>query len=78
MRTLTANGNFDEAQLETAAVQQGALHAQLIVERARTKAAMFEVLTDVQKTQLAEFRQKAEQKKAERMSRRAERKAEKQ
>ena len=75
MADLTANGNFDEAQVQAIAAQQGALHVQLIVEKERTKAAMYAVLTAEQKARIVEMKQKHEQKRAERQAKRAERKA---
>ncbi|MDH3494579.1 MAG: Spy/CpxP family protein refolding chaperone [Acidobacteriota bacterium] len=75
MQSLTANGNFDEGQVQAIAQQQGALHVQLIVEKQRTKAAMYAVLTDAQKAKLAELKQNFEQRRAERKAKWAERKA---
>lgn len=75
LRDLTANGSFDEAQVQAIASQMGSLHAQMIVEKERNKAKMFAVLSAEQKAKLAELRQSFEQKRAERKARRAERKA---
>ena len=75
LNDLTANGNFDEAQIQAIAAQQGALHAQMIVEKQRTKTAMFAVLTAEQKTKVAELKQTFEQRRTERKAKRAERKA---
>ena len=75
LNELTANGNFDEAQVQAIAAQQGALHVQMIVEKQRTKAALFAVLTSEQKAKLAELKQNFEQRRAERRAKWAERKA---
>lgn len=75
IKSLTANGNFDESQVQAIATQMGALHAQMIVEKERTKAAMFAVLSADQKAKLAELKANFEQKRAERKASRAERKA---
>ncbi len=75
LRNLSANGNFDEAQVQAIASQLGSLHAQMIVEKERNKAKMFAVLTTEQKAKLAELKQNFEQRRAERKAKRAERKA---
>lgn len=62
----TAGGNFDEAQVNALAQQQGQLHAQMIVERQRMQAQMFAVLTPEQKAKAAELKDQFEQKHAER------------
>lgn len=55
---LTKNGAFDEAQVTEIANAQGALHAQMIVERQRTQAQVFQLLTDEQKAKAAEMKGK--------------------
>ncbi|MEZ5305858.1 MAG: Spy/CpxP family protein refolding chaperone [Pyrinomonadaceae bacterium] len=74
LQDLTAGGTFDEAQVQALATQQGNLTAQMIVEKERTKAAAFAILTAEQKAQLAERKQQFEQKRAERKAKWAERK----
>ena len=76
MEQATANG-FNEAQVQAIAQQQGALHAQMIVERERVKSQMFAILTAEQKAKLAEMKEQRKQKMQERMQKRAERKAQK-
>ncbi len=61
METATANGAFDQSQVEALANEQGALMARLIVEREKTKSQIFAILTDAQKTKATEMRQKFEQ-----------------
>ena len=74
---LSENGNFDAAQVQAIAAQQGNLSAQLIVEKEKVKAQMFQILTDEQKAKAAEMKaqmkQRFEQRKQERMQKRAER-----
>lgn len=57
METLTANGQFDEAQIQTVAQEQGAISAQLIVEKERAKWQIFQILTDEQKAQAAQLKE---------------------
>lgn len=73
MEALTANGAFDEAQVTALANEQAAISAKLIVEKERVKSQIFAILTDEQKTKLAEMKAK----RAERMKARKEAKAEK-
>ena len=74
---LAENGNFDEAQVQAIAAQQGNLTAQMIVEKEKIKSQMFAVLTDEQKAKAAEMKaqmkQRFEQRKQEWMQKRAER-----
>lgn len=58
MQELTANGAFDEAQVTALANEQAALQAKMIVERQRTKAQFFSLLTDEQKAKAAEMKAK--------------------
>ncbi len=57
METLTANGQFDEAQVQAVASEQGTISAQLIVEKERTKAQIFQILTDEQKAQTNQMKE---------------------
>ncbi len=70
-----SDGTFDEAQVQAIAAQQGTLTAQLIVEKERTKAAMFNVLTAEQKAKAAELKAQHKQRMADRKAKFAERKA---
>ena len=58
MQELTANGAFDEAAVTALANEQAGLSAKMIVERQRIKSQMFSILTDEQKTKLAEMKAK--------------------
>lgn len=70
-----SEGTFDEAQVQAIAAQQGTLTAQLIVEKERTKAAMYSLLTAEQKAKAAELKAQRQQKMADRKAKFAERKA---
>jgi Spy/CpxP family protein refolding chaperone len=52
---LTANGAFDEAQVQALATEQGNLTAKMIVERERVKSQVFAILTDEQKAKAAQM-----------------------
>lgn len=71
----TANGTFNEAQVQAIAQQQGVLHAQMIVAREKVKSQMFAILTPEQKAKAAEMKEQFKQKMQERQAKRAERKA---
>jgi periplasmic protein CpxP/Spy len=72
MRTLTANGAFDEAQVTTLANEQAGLQAKLIVERQRMKSQFFAILTEEQKAKLAEMKAKVGERRKERRAAKAE------
>ena len=72
MRTLTANGGFDEAQVTALANEQAGLQAKLIVERQRMKSQLFAILTDEQKAKLAEMKAKAGERRKARKAAKAE------
>jgi len=72
MRTLTANGAFDEAQVTALANEQAGLQAKLIVERQRMKSQLFAVLTDEQKAKLADMKAKAGERRKARKAAKAE------
>lgn len=57
LQEVSANGNFDAAQVQAIAAQQGSLSAQLIVERERVKSQVFQVLTPEQRRKAAERRE---------------------
>ena len=63
---LSADGNFDQAQVQAIAAQQGSLSAQMIVERERIKAQIFQILTPEQKAKAAEMKAQRQQKMQER------------
>ena len=51
LKSLTENESFDEAQVQTIANQQGAIAAQIIVEKERAKWEIFQILTVEQRAQ---------------------------
>lgn len=59
---LGTNGAFDQVKVEAAATEQGNIMAKLIVERERTKAQVFALLTDAQKAKAAAMKSKFEEK----------------
>ncbi len=58
LQELNANGQFDEAQVQTIANQQGAIAAQLIVEKERAKSQIFQILTVEQREQAKQFEER--------------------
>lgn len=78
LQELSANGNFDEAQVQAIAAQQGALTAQMIVEKEKVKSQIFNLLTPEQKAKAAEMKAQFEQKRQERIQKRMERRNAKQ
>ena len=73
IQELSQDGSFDEARISELAGQQGAFHAQMIVEREKVKSQIFALLTPEQKAKAAEMRSKFKQKFEERMQKRGER-----
>ncbi len=73
LQTLSESGTFDEAQVQAIAAQQGALSAQMIVEKERVKSQIFNLLTPEQKAKAAEMKAQFQQKRQERMQKRQER-----
>ena len=66
MEALTANGAFDEAQVQAVANDQAGLTAKMVVERARVKSQIAAILTDEQKAKAAQMREQFKQKMQER------------
>ena len=62
MEELGKDGVFDEKQVEALATQQAATMKQLIIEKERTKARIFAVLTTEQRQQAEQLREQFEQK----------------
>lgn len=56
LRLATENGKFDEAQVQALANENGTLSAQLLVERERTKAQIFNILTPEQREKAAQLK----------------------
>ncbi len=73
LQTLSESGNFDEAQVQTIANQQGSLSAQMIVAKEKVKAQMLAILTPEQKAKAAEMKAQFKQKREERMHKRQQR-----
>jgi len=65
MKQLIMSGNFDETKAQTIAQQAAQVESQLMVEHARTASQAYQVLTAEQKTKLAQFMAKREQRFAE-------------
>ncbi len=62
LRDLGKDGNFDEVHIEAIAAEQSGAMTKLIVEKERTKAQIFAILTDEQKAKAAEMHQNFERK----------------
>ncbi|HEX8367579.1 MAG TPA: Spy/CpxP family protein refolding chaperone [Pyrinomonadaceae bacterium] len=62
LKDLGTNGVFNEEQVSRLAAQQAETTRQLIIEKERTKAAVFAVLTPEQRTKAAEIKNKFEEK----------------
>lgn len=61
MRTLEEAGTFDEGKVRALAAQQSQAMTEMIVQKARVKNEMLQVLTPDQRTKLAAFEAKHEQ-----------------
>ena len=61
MMQLIQSGTFDEAKAQAIATQGAQVHAQLEVQHARVASEAYQVLTAEQKTKLAQFITKREQ-----------------
>jgi Spy/CpxP family protein refolding chaperone len=61
MMQLIQSGGFDEAKAQAIATQGAQVHAQLEVQHARIASEAYQVLTADQKTKLAQFISKKEQ-----------------
>ena len=57
LKEATADGQFNEAQVQALATQQANISAQLIVERERTKTQIFQVLTPEQQAQAKQMKE---------------------
>jgi periplasmic protein CpxP/Spy len=71
MKELIMSGSFDEAKAQSIAQQAAQVQSQLMVEHARTASQAYAVLTAEQKTKLAQFMAKHEQRIAEHKQQRA-------
>ena len=54
---LGTDGSFDQAKVEAIAAEQSALMGKMIVEKEKTKAQIFAILTDEQKAKAAQLKQ---------------------
>jgi Spy/CpxP family protein refolding chaperone len=61
MRTLEEASTFDEAKVRALAAQQSQAMTEMIVQKARVKNELLQVLTADQRTKLAQFEAKHEQ-----------------
>lgn len=61
MRALEESSTFDEAKVRTLAAQQSQAMTEMIVQKARIKNEILQVLTADQRTKLAQFEAKREQ-----------------
>ncbi len=57
LESLTENEPFDEAQVQTIANRQGAIAAQIIVEKERAKWEIFQILTVEQRAQAKQLKE---------------------
>jgi protein CpxP len=71
MMQLIQSGAFDEAKAQTIATQGAQVHAQLEVQHARIANEAYQVLTPDQKTKLAQYISKREQRFEQHMQERA-------
>lgn len=71
LHEITAGGNFDAAQIQAIAAQQGNLTAQLIVEKERAKSQIFQILNPEQKAKAAEIREKMKERFQNKMNKRS-------
>ncbi len=70
LNAATADGNFNEAQVQTLATQQANIMAQLTVERERTKSQIYAVLTPEQQTQAKALKEQMKERRQEKRQRR--------
>jgi Spy/CpxP family protein refolding chaperone len=73
MMQLIQSGTFDEAKAQAIATQGAQVHAQLEVQHARIASEAYQVLTADQKTKLAQFISKREQRFEQHMQEREQR-----
>jgi Spy/CpxP family protein refolding chaperone len=68
MLQLIQSGNFDETKAQTIATQESQIHIQLEVQKARIHSELYQQLTADQKTKLAQFLAKRQQRMQQHMS----------
>jgi periplasmic protein CpxP/Spy len=76
MMQLVQSGAFDEAKAQAIATQGAQIHAQLEVQHARVASEAYQVLTADQKTKLAQFMAKREQRFEQHMQERGQQQSE--
>jgi len=69
MKALEEASTFDEGKVRTLAAQQSQAMTDMMVEKARVKSEMLQVLTPDQRAKLAQFEAKREQRMQQRMQR---------
>ena len=62
MEAATADGKFDEAQVQALATQQANIMAQMIVEKERIKSQFFAILTPEQQAQAKQLKEQMKEK----------------
>ncbi len=70
LNAATADGNFNEAQVQTLATQQANIMAQLTVEKERTKSQIYAILTPEQQTQAKALKEQMKERFKDRRERR--------
>lgn len=70
LNAATADGNFNEAQVQTLATQQANIMAQLTVEKERTKSQIYAVLTPEQQTQAKALKEQMKERRQDRKQKR--------
>ena len=75
LQQLSDSGNFDQAQVQATAAQQGTLTAQMIVEKEKVKSQISAILTTEQKAKAADIKAQLKQKREERKQKWAEKRA---
>jgi Spy/CpxP family protein refolding chaperone len=73
LNAATADGNFNEAQVQALAAQQANIMAQLTVEKERTKSQTYAILTPEQQTQAKALKEQMKERFKDRKERRGNR-----
>ena len=66
LEQITANGQFNEAQVQAIAAQQSGIMAQLLVEKTRVKSQIYQILTAEQKAKVEEMKAKMQERRQNR------------
>ena len=70
LNQVTANGQFNEAQVQAIATQQSGIMAQLLVEKERVKSQFYNILTADQKAKIQEMKTKMQERRQNRKAKR--------